>query len=101
MRKLIAISFVLLAMIFCFKSIITYVASSTDSVCFILDAGEEESSEKEDIDEKGDTEEFQLGVSENIAALNAIYKNLFRNHIESGYYTPVFEINSPPPESAI
>ena len=73
-------------------------ASSTDSVCFIIDISEEESSEKGDIDEKADTEEYQLGENESLKALNSIYKNIFRNHITSGHYTPYFEINSPPPE---
>lgn len=99
MKKIIAISFILLASVFCFKNIIAYVASSTDSVCYILDTCEEESSEKGDIDEKGDTEEFQVDVTRNLLNANSIYKNIFRNHITSGYYTPYFEINSPPPEN--
>ena len=73
-------------------------AFSTESVCFILDTCEEESSEKGDIDEKADTEEYQLGENENLKAINSIYKNIFRNHITSGHFTPYFEINSPPPE---
>ena len=42
--------------------------------------------------------QLQLGLTENLTAVNSIYKNIFRNHIESGYNTPFFEINSPPPE---
>ena len=101
MRKLIAISFVFLAMTFCFKSIITYVSASADSVCLMIDIDEEESSEKENMDEKSDTEEFQLGLEANLLALNSFYKNYFHNHIINGHSTPVFEINSPPPEFTI
>jgi len=101
MRKLIAISFVFLAMTFCFKSIINYVSASADSLCLIMDIDEEESSEKENTDEKSDTEEFQLSLEANLLALNSFYKNYFHNHIINEHSTPVFEINSPPPEFII
>jgi len=72
-------------------------ALQSDSICIIMDICEKESSEKEDIDGKSDTEEF-LSSDEDLSAINSIYKNIFRHHIVSGYFTPYFDINSPPPE---
>lgn len=97
MKKLIAISVIFLASVFCFTGLITYAASQNDFISLVLDVFEEESSEEENIDEKNSSEDF-LSVNEKFISVISIYKNIFRNHITSDYFAPYFEISSPPPE---
>jgi hypothetical protein len=72
-----------------------------DEITFLVNdiAEEEDETGKEGSEEKGDVEVWQFNAADILIALNSTNNNKFRNHILGEYYTPYFEINSPPPEA--
>lgn len=101
MRKIIQISFILLAGLFALKSIAP-LATENYEICCETDLGENGSSKennKEDIKEKDLLEDATLNYSGKLI-IDHKHSIILDNYDEGLHFSPYFEVCSPPPELA-
>lgn len=84
---------------FFLKDIIPLLQTNEDAVCFMLDedetSGEDEKGGKDETDSK---EEWKISTDQQLILTNTISNITFHSYHEKQFYTPYFEITSPPPE---
>jgi len=101
LKKFIPLLYIFLAFFFLAKDLAYYASRILDSTAYAFDIeekGSTEKNEKEDNTEKEIYEKDQFCNASDIILVNGVSEAFFISHGAHIYYTPYFEIISPPPE---